>query len=71
MYEDRIFVTMPKWKPGVPATLAVIPRLPRETSPKLVPYPSWDWHTSGIFITVSLLLRFPKFNLKITYILKK
>ncbi|XP_028134442.2 protein yellow isoform X1 [Diabrotica virgifera virgifera] len=47
VYGNRIFVSMPKWKPGVPATLAVIPRVPKEPSPKLVPYPNWEWHTSG------------------------
>lgn len=44
VYKDRIFVSMPKWKNGVPCTLAVLPRLPREESPPLVPYPNWDWH---------------------------
>lgn len=47
VWKNRLFVTMPKWKNGVPATLAVIPRDPLETSPQLVPYPSWDWHTTG------------------------
>ena len=47
VYKDRLFVTLPKWKPGVPATLAVLPRTPREASPLLVPYPNWRWHTTG------------------------
>lgn len=47
VYKERLFVTMPKWKPGVPATLAVLPRKPKEPSPKLVPYPNWDYHTTG------------------------
>lgn len=47
VYRDRVFVTMPKWKPGVPATLAVLPRTPKEASPKLVPYPNWDYHATG------------------------
>ncbi|XP_074031986.1 dopaminechrome tautomerase [Leptinotarsa decemlineata] len=44
VFGDRLFLTMPKWKPGVPASLAVLPRVPKEQSPKLVPYPSWEWH---------------------------
>lgn len=44
VYEDRVFVTMPKWKNGVPASLASLPKTPREASPKLRPYPSWEWH---------------------------
>ncbi|CAG9812796.1 unnamed protein product [Phaedon cochleariae] len=47
VHGDRIFVSMPKWKTGVPATLAVLPRVPRELSPKLVPYPNWQWHQTG------------------------
>ncbi|CAH1979422.1 unnamed protein product [Acanthoscelides obtectus] len=47
VWKDRLFVTMPKWKTGVPASLTVIPKVPREPSPKLVPYPSWRWHQTG------------------------
>lgn len=49
VYKDRLFMTMPKWKPGVPCTLAVLPKVPKEASPKLVPYPSWNWHKSGTY----------------------
>lgn len=48
VYKDRIFVTFPKWKEGVPVTLAVLPRIPREVSPKFAPYPSWEWQNSGL-----------------------
>lgn len=51
VYEDRIFVAMPKWKDGVPATLGTIPRFPTEPSPKIVPYPNWEWNKSGILKT--------------------
>lgn len=57
IYGDRIFVSMPKWKPGVPATLAVIPRVPREASPKLVPYPNWQWHNDGFCDSITSVFR--------------
>lgn len=47
LYGDRLFVTMPKWKAGIPVTLAVLPKVPKESSPKLVPYPGWEWHNCG------------------------
>lgn len=49
VWQDRIFVTFPKWKKGIPATLAVIPRNPTNNkgnrSPPFRPYPDWTWHT--------------------------
>ncbi|KAL3274484.1 hypothetical protein HHI36_015867 [Cryptolaemus montrouzieri] len=44
VWKNKLFITMPKWKGGIPATLAVLPREPKEMSPLLVPYPSWEWH---------------------------
>lgn len=45
VYGNRIFVTIPKWKFGVAASLAYIDRTkdPME-SPVLKPYPNWDAH---------------------------
>ncbi|KAG5883310.1 hypothetical protein JTB14_008597 [Gonioctena quinquepunctata] len=57
VYGDRLFVTMPKWKPGVPASLAVLPRIPREQSPKLIPYPSWEWHQTDSCEGISSVFR--------------
>ncbi|XP_046466135.1 yellow-h isoform X1 [Neodiprion pinetum] len=44
IWKDKIFLTLPRWKKGIPATLATIPRYSREKSPKLRPYPNWAWH---------------------------
>lgn len=44
--DDRVFVTTPRWKNGIPASLSSI-QLPAFTqSPALEPYPNWDAHTS-------------------------
>ncbi|KAL1494117.1 hypothetical protein ABEB36_009766 [Hypothenemus hampei] len=45
VYKHRIFLAMPKWKRGVPITLAQLPRYPKEESPDLAPYPNWGWHS--------------------------
>lgn len=44
----RIFISTPRLRAGVPATLSFIPRdLPLGSSPQLQAYPSWDWHLAG------------------------
>ncbi|KAH8325029.1 hypothetical protein KR074_002435 [Drosophila pseudoananassae] len=41
-WQNRIFVTVPRWKAGVAATLNYIDLNSTEKSPKLHPYPSWE-----------------------------
>ncbi|CAG9125745.1 unnamed protein product [Plutella xylostella] len=48
VFEDRLFVTVPRWRSGVPASLNYISLTDNSTSsPKLIPYPSWAAHAAG------------------------
>lgn len=44
VYGERIFVTTPRWKDGVPASFGWLPYPPKELSPAIKPYPNWDMH---------------------------
>ena len=44
--EDQVFMTIPRFKPGVPATLNTV--ITSENGrPLLLPYPEWSWHREG------------------------
>ncbi|XP_050091985.1 protein yellow-like [Anopheles aquasalis] len=45
-YRDRLFVTTPRWNPGVPATLSYLPLPATDRSLPLKPYPDWSYHSS-------------------------
>lgn len=41
---NRLFITVPRWKPGVAASLNYIMLNDTRESPPLIPYPSWEAH---------------------------
>ncbi|XP_033226339.1 uncharacterized protein LOC117178905 [Belonocnema kinseyi] len=41
---NRLFITVPRWKPGVAASLNYIMLNDTRQSPPLIPYPSWEAH---------------------------
>ncbi|GJQ71808.1 hypothetical protein Trydic_g11494 [Trypoxylus dichotomus] len=41
-WQDKMFVTVPRWKAGVTSTLNYIPLNSNDKSPPLIPYPSWE-----------------------------
>nr|QEL52202.1 yellow protein [Bactrocera dorsalis] len=46
VYGDRMFITTPRWKDGVPSSLNYLPYPPKERSPALRPYPNWSVHSN-------------------------
>ncbi|XP_041978085.1 uncharacterized protein LOC121732309 [Aricia agestis] len=46
-WKNRVFVSTPRWKKGIPATLSVLPVPAEHDSPQLVPYPNWGWQSAG------------------------
>nr|CAD7571217.1 unnamed protein product [Timema californicum] len=44
IWEDKLFVTVPRWKSGVASTLNYINLNDSSSSPLLTPYPSWEYN---------------------------
>ncbi|XP_045477226.1 protein yellow [Harmonia axyridis] len=44
VYENKLFITVPRWKSGVAASLAYVDITDSNKSPKLRPYPNWPAH---------------------------
>ena len=67
VWRDKVFITLPKWKTGIPVTLATVPRHSKTRSPKLKPYPNWQWHESGYLYANYQILFFVFFELLFLY----
>ncbi|XP_017869819.1 PREDICTED: protein yellow [Drosophila arizonae] len=46
VFNNRLFITTPRWKDGVPASLVTVTYPTKEISPPVRPYPSWQAHSS-------------------------
>lgn len=44
VHDERVFITVPRWKSGVAASLTYIKLSDSMDSPKLHPYPNWEAH---------------------------
>ncbi|XP_011503215.1 PREDICTED: protein yellow-like [Ceratosolen solmsi marchali] len=49
LWKDKMYLTIPRYRNGVPVTLAVTSSTPinGQTAPKLEPYPNWDMQRIG------------------------
>lgn len=56
VWKDKVFITLPKWKDGIPATLTTVPRHTKTRSPKLRPYPNWNWQNAGGYLYLFIYL---------------
>ena len=54
--EDKVFVTIPRFKPGVPSTLSTVIKS-ENGKPLLSPYPDWSWHREGVCDGITSVFR--------------
>ncbi|KAM7351093.1 L-dopachrome tautomerase yellow-c [Cochliomyia hominivorax] len=41
-WNNKLFITVPRWKSGIASTLNYVDLNSKDKSPKLIPYPSWE-----------------------------
>nr|UPO25012.1 yellow-b [Henosepilachna vigintioctopunctata] len=58
VYENRLFITVPRWKSGVAASLAYIEITDSKFTPKLRPYPNWSAHNLNTSTTPEIVSPF-------------
>ncbi|XP_018570749.1 major royal jelly protein 3 isoform X2 [Anoplophora glabripennis] len=44
--QNKIFITIPRFQPGIPVTLGTVSSKMYKGNPVITPYPSWKWHRS-------------------------
>ncbi|XP_044731122.1 protein yellow-like [Chrysoperla carnea] len=47
VYNEKLFVTVPRWRAGIPSTLNYVPIDSPDLSPRLIPYPNWQANKAG------------------------
>ncbi|KZC03773.1 Protein yellow [Dufourea novaeangliae] len=55
VWDDKIFITVPRWKNGVVSNLNYFSKDDKSKSPKLTPYPNWqtnDIHMPGSIVSI-------------------
>ncbi|XP_027849694.2 protein yellow-like [Aphis gossypii] len=48
VWKNKMFLSLPQWRPGIPVTLAYVDLNSYTKSPMLKPYPSWNWYANNM-----------------------